>query len=67
MDVDREAPEGPHREAVPRTLAQPPQPEHQEERLDGPGGPNHLPGAPRMGQPVGEDSQTTSGEVRASA
>lgn len=66
MDVDCATSKRPDREAMPRTLAQPPKSEHQEERLDGSGGPGHLPGAPRMGQPVGEDSQTTSGKVRVS-
>lgn len=60
MDADRPPSEGPHRETVPRTVAQSPQPENQEERMDRTGGRDHLSGASSAGQPMGADSETVA-------
>lgn len=60
VDADRAAPQGPHREAVPRALAQPPQPQDQEDGLDGGGGSDHLSGAPPVREPVGAHRQAAS-------
>lgn len=48
-----QAPEGPAGEAVPGTLAQPPQPGCEEILLDSRGGPHHLQGPLHAGKPLG--------------
>ena len=50
---DSQAPEGAYRQAVPRALAQPPEPRGEEDFMDRGGGPNHLPGTREAGQPLG--------------
>lgn len=50
---DRQAPEGSYRQAVPRALAQPPEPGGEEDVVDRGRGPDHLPGARETGKPLG--------------
>ena len=61
VDLHRRAPARTHRQAVPRALAQPPEPAHQEVALDRRGGVAALPLAPRHGQPLGRDRQVAAG------
>jgi len=61
VEPHREPPARPHREAVPRAVAQPPEPAHQQGGLDRPGGPHHPRGAPKARQPMGGDRK---GETR---
>lgn len=49
----RQAPEGSYRQAVPRALAQPPEPGGEEDVVDRGRGPDHLPGARETGKPLG--------------
>uniref|UniRef100_A0A8D8D621 (northern house mosquito) hypothetical protein n=1 Tax=Culex pipiens TaxID=7175 RepID=A0A8D8D621_CULPI len=60
VDPNRPTSARPHRQAVPRTMAQPPQSEHQKDGVDRGGGQHHLPGAPPVGQPVGQDRQAAA-------
>lgn len=46
---------------MPGALAQPPQPQDQEDGLDRGGGPYHLPGAPPVRQPMGAHRQAAAG------
>lgn len=50
---DRQAPEGSYWQAVPRALAQPPQPGGEEDVVDRGRGPDHLPGTRETGKPLG--------------
>lgn len=50
---DRQAPERTHWQAVPRALAQPPEPRGEEDIVDWGGGPNHLSGPWEAGKPLG--------------
>lgn len=52
---DRQAPEGAYRQAVPRALAQPPEPGGEEDIVDRGGRPDHLPGTREVGQPLGRN------------
>lgn len=61
---DRQAPEGAHRQAVPRALAQPPESRGEEDIVDRGGGPYHLPGARETGEPLGRNCQAATGQVR---
>lgn len=63
VDADRTTPEGPNRQAVPRAVAQPSQPQHQEDGLDRRGGQDHLQRSQAVGQPVGQDCQTAARQV----
>jgi len=63
MVGDRQAPPGPHRQAVPRALAQPPEPRGEEVVVDPGGGPHHLPGPQEAGQPLGRDLQAAARKV----
>lgn len=63
VDADRATPQGPDRQAVSRAMAQPPEPQHQEDSVDRGGGPHHLQRSQAMGQPVGQDCQAAAGQV----
>lgn len=63
MDADRATPQGPDRQTVSGALAQPPEPQHQEDGVDRGGGPHHLQRAQAVGQSVGQDRQAVAGEV----
>lgn len=44
-------------------MAQPPEPQHQEDSVDRGGRPHHLQCSQAMGQPVGQDRQAAAGQV----
>lgn len=55
VDAHLPALELPSRQAVPRKVAQPPQPSHQEDQLEQGGGVDPIPDAPHCKQQVGRD------------
>lgn len=61
---DRQALEGSYRQAVPRTLAQPPEPGGEEDVVDRGRGPDNLPGAWETGKPLGWNCEAAPGKVR---
>lgn len=64
VDFDSAAPEGPHRKAVPREVAQSLESRNQENGMDRGGGQNNSRGPPQGRQPVGKDRQTFARQNR---